>query len=200
MGVSAESYRAHLQALLPPGMAFPRAPGSTLTKLLDALAGELSRVDTRGWQLLDEGDPRSALELLSDWERVCGLPDACTGELATTLQERRAAVVDRLTSVGGASKGYFVALAAAMGYAIEIDEYRPFVTGLSRCGDVLNGGHSVRHQWRVRVTGPRYVPFRAGVSQVGDLLGKIVRAEDLECKLKRLKPANTHLIFSYLGA
>lgn len=200
MGLSAESYRAHLQALLPPGMAFPRAPGAMLSKLLDALAAEFARVDARGWQLIDEADPRSALELLGDWERVCGLPDACTAELATTLQERRAAVVDRLTAVGGASKDYFIALAEAMGYAIEIDEYRPFVAGLSRCGDVLKGGHSVRHQWRVRVTGPRYVHFRAGVSQAGDRLGKIVRAEDLECKLKRFKPAHTHLIFSYLGA
>lgn len=194
------AYLAQLQALLPPGLAWPRARGSTLTSLLEALAAEFARADARAWKLIDESDPRSALELLTDWERVGGLPDACSAELATTIQERRAAVVAQLTAIGGASPAYFTALAAAMGYAIAIDEYRPFVTGLGRCGDRLNGGHAVRHQWRVRVSGPRYTPFRTGASQCGDLLGKIVRAEDLECKLKRLKPAHTRLIFAYEGA
>lgn len=194
------AYQAQLQALLPPGLAWPRARGSTLTALLEALAAEFARADARTWKLIDESDPRSALELLTDWERVCGLPNACSAELATTLQERRAAVVARLTAIGGASPAYFIALASATGYAIEIDEFRPFVAGLSRCGDRLNGGHAVRHQWRVRVSGPRYTPFRTGASQCGDLLGKIARAEDLECKLRRLKPAHTNLIVSYLGA
>lgn len=194
------AYLAQLQALLPPGLAWPRAPGTALSALLEALASEFARTDARARRLIDEADPRGALELLTEWERVCGLPDSCSGELATTLQERRAAVVARLTALGGSSPAYFLALAAAMGYVIEIDEFRPFVTGLNRCGDRLGGGHAVRHQWRVRVSGPRYTPFRAGASQCGDRLGKIVRAEDLECKLKRLKPAHTTLIFSYEGA
>jgi len=126
------------------------------------------------------------------------LPDVCS-EAAQTLQERRADVVAKLTAQGGSSKAYFQALAEAMGYSIEIDEFRPFVAGLSRCGAVLGGAHAVRHIWRVRVTGPRFTPFRAGASQCGDLLGKIARADDLECKLKRLKPAHTNLIVSYEG-
>lgn len=194
------AYRKQLQALLPPGDAWPRRNNARLTTLLDALDEELNRVADRALDVVDESDPRATLELLADWERVCGLPDTCSSGLATTLQERRSAVVAKLTSVGGASRAYFIALAADMGYEIEIDEFRPFVTGLSRCGDQLNGGHAVRYQWRVRVVGPRYTPFRTGVSQCGDSLGKISRAEDLECKLKRLKPAHTNLIVSYEGA
>lgn len=109
-------------------------------------------------------------------------------------------MVDKLTSLGGASRVYFQAVAAAMGYSLEIEELRPFVAGVNRCGDRLMGGHAVRYNWRVRVTGARFTPFRTGASQCGDLLGKLVRAEDLECTLKRLKPAHTHLIFSYEGA
>lgn len=194
------SNQQHLQALLPSGLPWPRSSSAALTKLLAALGAEMDRVDARGMDLIGEIDPRSTLELLADWERVCGLPDACSAEMATTLQERRAGLVEKLTSVGGSSKAYFIALADAMGYAIEIDEFRPFVAGVGRCGDALGGGHAVRHQWRVRVTGARYTAFRAGASQCGDLLGKIVRAEDLECKFKRLKPAHTHLIVSYEGA
>lgn len=199
MGLSAAAYRTQLQALLPPGQAFPRDPAATLSKLLEAFAAEFARIDLRADQLLDESDPRGALELLEDWERVCGLPDSCSAALATTLQERRAAVVALLTAQGGSSRAYFVALASSMGYAVEIDEFRPFIAGINRCGDQLTGGHSVRYQWRVRVTGPRFTPFRAGASQCGDLLGKIARADDLECKLKRLKPAHTNLIVSYEG-
>ncbi|WP_153114628.1 YmfQ family protein [Rhodocyclus tenuis] len=200
MGLNAAAYRAQLQALLPSGAAWPRAANAALTRLLDALAEEFARVDARGGSALDEADGRAALELLADWERVCGLPDTCGAGVATTLQERRAAVVAKLTALGGASPSYFLGLAEAMGYTVELDEFRPFLTGVNRCGDRLGGGAAVRHQWRIRVTGPRFTAFRAGASQCGDLLGKIDRAADLECKLKRLKPAHTRLIFSYEGA
>jgi uncharacterized protein YmfQ (DUF2313 family) len=52
----------------------------------------------------------------------------------------------------------------------------------------------------VRITEPRVTLFRAGASQAGDLLGKITRAEDLECLLARRKPAHTTCIVSYEGA
>ena len=54
-------------------------------------------------------------------------------------------------------------------------------------------------QQRVRVIGARLTPFRTGSSRCGDALLKISRADDLECKLMRLKPAHTRLIFSYQG-
>lgn len=200
MGLTAAAYRSQLQALLPHGDAWPRAANASLTKLLDAFAEELARIDSRALNAVDESDGRMALELLADWERVCGLPDSCSASVATTLQERRGAVVAKLTAQGGASRAYFIALAASMGYTIEIDEFRPFVTGLSRCGEILGGGHSVRHQWRVRIPVARYTAFRTGSSQCGDLLGKLARATDLECKFKRLKPAHTHLIVSYEGS
>lgn len=199
MGLTSAAYLAQLQALLPPGAAWPRTADSTLGRVLAALADELARVDARSMSVIDESDGRAAFELLADWERVCGLPDTCSAGIATTLQERRAGVVAKLTAVGGASKTYFMALAEGLGYTIEIDEFRPFIAGLSRCGDQLNGSHAVRHQWRVRVIGPRYTAFRTGESQCGDLLGKIARAVDLECKFRRLKPAHTNLIMSYEG-
>lgn len=200
MALTGADYLAQLQALLPTGAAWSREPDAALTALLKALADEFARADLRTDQLIVEADPRSALELISDWERVTGLPDSCSGTLATTLQERRDAVVSRLTAIGGASRAYFIAVADRLGYAVEIDEFRPFIAGINRCGDLLGGGHAVRHTWRVRVTGPRYTAFRAGVSQCGDLLGEIDRADDLECMLQRLKPAHTRLIVSYSGA
>lgn len=187
-----------LKLLLPPASIDPggAAIGAEIGAEGDALDAALGRAVA----ILVEADPRSALELLPDWERVAGLPDPCGAGINTTLQERRAVLVEKLTAQGGSSIAYFTALAAAMGYAVEIEEYRPFIAGLSRCGDRLNGGHSVRYYWRVKVPGARVTLFRTGASQAGDRLGKIARAEDLECRLNRLKPAHTTVIVSYQGA
>jgi uncharacterized protein YmfQ (DUF2313 family) len=200
MGALTDKYRRQLQALLPSGLAWPQDPDSTLAKVLAAMAEELARVDSRTLQLIEEADPRTAYELLPDWERVCGLPDTCTGTGAQTIAERRAAVAAKLTARGGASIAYFQALAEHLGYTVRIDVFRPFMCGRSRCGDALNGPATVRHYWRVTVTGPRFTPFRCGASQCGDSLGKISRAADLECLLNRLKPAHTQVIVAYQGA
>lgn len=181
-------------------VAWPIEEDAQDTRLLAGLAVEFARIDARVETLITESDPRSAHELLPAWEHLLGLPDKCNKGLTTTIPERREAVVAKLTMMGGASKAFFIALAASLGYDIIIDEFRPFICGLSRCGDRLNGPASVRHVWRVRVSGPRFTPFRSGISQCGDRLGKITRADDLECKLFTIKPAHTHLIFNYEGA
>lgn len=200
MAMTASDYLTQLRALLPQGKAWARAAGARLHQLLAAFAEEFSRIDARVTDLRNEADPRSTLEMLVDWETFTGLPDTCSSGIATTIEERRAAVSSRLLSTGGASEIYFYSICEALGYQVEIDRFRPFVVGLSRCGDALNGPASVRHTWRVRVLGPRVTYFRTGLSQCGDRLGKISRAADLECKLNKLKQAHTRLIVAYEGA
>ena len=195
MRATAADYSRMLHDLRPPGPAWP-----SQDDLLDAMGVEMARAHNRALDLVEEADPRTASETLSAWETQAGLPDACSVGIATTLQERRAAVAARLTATGGQSVAYFAGMIAALGYQAVVDEYRPFICGTSRCGDRLNGAPSVRHTWRVRITEPRVTLFRAGASQAGDLLGKITRAEDLECILARRKPAHTTCIVSYEGA
>jgi len=204
--LSAHDYRQQLEALLPRGPAWNVEPGSDRAALLDALSEEPARVDARAWDLLEEADPRTTRELLSDWERDSGLPDKCSFGIATTLTERRDALVAKLTQDGGASEAFFIVLAKQLGYEITITTYRPFIAGISSCGESLNGTHDmkpsphvVRHVWHVTVHGARYTPFRTGMSQCGDLLGKITRAEDLICRLMTLKQAHTNLIVGYEG-
>lgn len=190
-------YLATLQELLPAGDAWPRDDDATLTKVLGGIAPSLARAHNRALELVEEADPRTTREMIGDWERCCGLPDECTPANATTLQERRAAVVAKLTHRGGQDGAYFLGLAEGLGYAVTIEEFRPFVCGLGRCGDRLNGGHEVRYNWRVRILEPRVTWFRTGASAPPDRLGKIDYAEDLECILNRLKPAHTQLVCAY---
>ena len=199
MAHSEQDYTGILQGLLPQGAAWPREPDATLTRLLSAFAAGLLAADRRMEDLTVESDPRAARALLTDYERMLGLPDPCL-HLSDTLQERRADVVGRLTWTGGQSRAYFIEIAALIGYRdITIAEYRPFICGIGRCGDSLDGPHTNRFFWRVAVPGARVTWFRAGASQAGERLGEIDRASDLECLLQRYKPAHTTLIFSYEG-
>ncbi len=200
--LSADDYRYLLLALLPNGKLWDdlRQPGSGLYEILDACAQEFARVHARGIDLRNELDPRYTVELLPDWEAFVATPDKCSAALVTTLQERRAAMLAKLTYKGGQTKQFYLDLATSLGYSITIDEYKPFVCGLSQCGidQLWSGGHSVRHHWTVTVHGPRVTYFRCGESECGvDPLMKYVAAEDLECRFRKLNQAHRNLHFSY---
>jgi len=195
MGHTVEEYAALLRSLLPPGAAFSREPGTDLEQLLLGCAAEFARVEARADVLALEMNPSTSVELLSDWERALGLPDKCSGELETTIQGRRNAVLAKLTSTGGQSAAYFIAVAAALGYPVTITEFRPFEVGRSVVGEALTNGPWV-FTWRVNAPFVSIVDFRTGLSAVGEAL-RTWGNDTLECKLNQLKPAHTVLQFSY---
>lgn len=192
---TAAEYREQLKALLPPGQAFPRDPGTTLHDLLDGMSIELARLDGRASVLPQEANPATSLELLPDWERVAGLPDKCSGVLEETLQGRRNALLTKLTSTGGASPAYFIELAASLGYTVTIEEFRPFRAGMSVAGDTLTNGPWV-HTWLIRAPETSITEFRAGLSAAGERL-RTWGNDTLECKINQLKPAHTIALFAY---
>ena len=192
---TAAEYREQLKALLPPGQAFPRDPGTTLHDLLDGMSIELARVDARAAVLPQEVNPGTTLELLPDWERVAGLPDKCSGALEETLQGRRKALLTKLTSTGGQSAAYFIEIAAALGFTVTIEIFRSFRVGRSKVGDSLTNGPWA-FTWLVRAPEVSVTSFRVGRSAVGERL-RTWGNDALECKLNQLKPAHTVAIFAY---
>lgn len=192
---TAADYLEQLKTLLPPGQAFPREAGTTLHDLLDGMSIELARVDGRGEALPAEANPLSTNELLSDWERVAGLPDKCSGSLEETLQGRRSALLTKLSSTGGQSPAYFIGLAASLGYAVTIEQFRPFRVGMSRAGDSLTNGAWV-FTWIIRAPEVSLTDFRVGLSAVGEKL-RTWGNDTLECKINQLKPAHTIALFAY---
>ncbi|PTU03330.1 phage tail protein [Pseudomonas sp. HMWF031] len=193
--LTAADYLEQLKALLPPGQAFPRESGTTLHNLLDGMSIELVRVDGRGEALPVEANPSSTNELLIDWERVAGLPDKCSGSLEETIQGRKQALLTKLTSTGGQSIPYFTELAAALGYEVTIEEFRPFRAGVSHAGDDLTNG-AWMFTWRIRATATAIIEFRAGASAAGERL-RTWGNDILECKINQLKPAHTIALFAY---
>lgn len=190
--MNTNDYLQQLRDLLPPGPAWPRASDALITRLLTGIAEELARLDARIASLLNEADPRLTTEMLTDWERLCGLPDACTGQLVSR-SERRDAVVARLTMIGGQSIAYFVALAKSLGYTVTVTEYRPYTVRSKVCDPICDG------PWRYvfRVNAPlenlRRFSVRSGVNEPLAGWGNDL----LECVIRRLKPAHTHVLFGY---
>lgn len=225
---TAAGYAHALAALLPVGEIWPRDPASRLMGTVRALARVMAAWAARVERfLLIEAFPPTSEDMLTDWERVLGLPEPCF-PLALTLEERRLQIREKLARRPGAqSRAYFYGLAERLGYhepgpspyqlplqlpgpagrlnRITIREHRPFMAGVSRCGDPRweIGDPTMRFVWTVSVPGARLTWFRAGGN--GGRAGqdphlRIARADDLECLLQQLKPAHTRLIFAYEGA
>jgi uncharacterized protein YmfQ (DUF2313 family) len=194
--VGATDYQRVALDLLPVGWAWPREPDTVIARFWGACAGEpLARHHGRVMALLDrEAVPSAALELLPDWERVAGLPDACAGP-ASGLADRRDRVVQRLTGRGGQSPAYFVALATDLGFpGCTVTEYRPF-TAVSACTRSIDPD-PWRFAWRLNVPADAGVrSFTAGSGCTESL--RSWGADALECVVRHLAPAHTHVLFGY---
>ncbi|MCP3475157.1 DUF2313 domain-containing protein [Bradyrhizobium sp. CCGUVB1N3] len=206
-------YRDAFLELLPNGQAWPKhSIDSVLWQACDGLCDYWGFVDGRAADLLEtESDPRLTLELLPDWERNWGLPDECLKDPPTSLADRRAALLAKMTLLGAQSRQFMIEVAKAYGYDITITEYAPYMTGVSRVGDTrwynegdpdhyrwYLGPPEMRFFWTVHVNATKMTRFHVNSSQCGiDRLLKIWLADDLECILDKIKPAQTNIIYDY---
>lgn len=188
---SADQYTQLLIAALPPGITVPAA-GSLKWKLLHGIARSLARVDGRVDDLLAESLPRQTSEMVTDWERVAGLPDLCAGQ-PETLAERRDQIVARLTATGGQSAAYFIGVAAELGYAVTIEEHFTLT-----CADPCDGG---LNPWPWPRTWTAHAPAQTirelPCDGASDEPLRTWGNHPLECALSRWKPAHTNVLFAY---
>jgi len=193
MGLAAD-YLQQFYALLPRGQAISSDSDTTLHDLLLGICEEFARVDQRATVLIEEADPRTTTELLADWERVAGLPDECT-ELAQTVSDRRNIMVNKITAQGRQDAAYFVGVASNLGYTITVEDAMPYEAGHQFNGAEITASEWV-FVWRVNSAATSIQTFKVGQNTVGDAL-RWWGNDLLECAIKRLKPAHTHVLFSY---
>lgn len=195
MARSVEQFRDMMLALLPQGSAWPRDPKSNWGLLFTAFAEEFARVDARHEQLMNEMDPRGALELLPEWESDYALPGPCI-TTEQTLAERRKALLEKYRRVGRQDRAFFIEVAAALGYAITITEYNPTNSGpQTEYNGMPIAGDSWNYVWQInaqllnrtqRVFGSQFPgPFQTYGNEM------------LECTLKALAHNHRVLFFSY---
>lgn len=207
-----EKYKTLIPNLLPQGRLWKPSEQPTFKALLDSFAVELCRVDERVKDLLREADPRQALELLEDWERIVGFPDECSEE-AETLQERRDNVLRALTNVGGLSKTFYEFVGSQLGFTITVENRINFIVGRGTVGQPLTNyfnhafvvGDTVGNQ--LQLIGWRYyfnveMPATAAeVFEVGDTVGNpLVEFSNplIECTMRKLKPAHAGVTFTFV--
>lgn len=183
-----------LKLLLPPVSYEPSGP--MLSAELDAEGARLDEALVSADTVLQALTPGGAGGLfLSDWERVLGLPDECAGGLGQTVAERIAAAYAKIRTKGGLAASYFTAVAEGLGYSVTIEEYEVY-TCESPCDDPICD-EPWRYAWTVHAPETTIRDFTCG-SQCTDPLRSWGNTL-LECVLRRLKPAHTHLIFAYGG-
>lgn len=187
-GATEQDYLTALEDLLPRGWAWAREPGSLRARLLAAFAALLLGHHARNCDLLAESFPCGATELLEDWERVLALPDPCM-PAGRTVGERQAAVCAKIAGLGAQTKAWFVALAASVGFAIEIEEHFPARLGQARMGCFALG--ACQNVWTVRVLGQQLAHWQVGCASVCDPLCKSPDLSALICVIDRTKPAHT---------
>lgn len=190
-----EAYTQQLLQLFPSGAAWSRDGESVLAALAAGLSQEPARIDIMAHNLLQECDPTQTLSLLPEWERMCGLPDACS-HYGESITERRQAIELRLAAHGGQSRAYYEELASMLtGARCSVEEFLPFRAGTACAGDALYNG-SWQYAFAIRAPS---VPMRA-FSVASSVVGEALRHwghEHVECIIRHYKPAHTIVLFTY---
>ena len=181
MDVTEARYVQQLQQLLPPGPAFDLELQPDVAQLVASLVPELARFDVNSEALLLELNPATATVLLPVWEGYLGLPDLCVVPGSQTLEERRAAVIAKLTATGAPQLSYYRKLGVQSGVPIQIDEFRPCRVGTASVGDFLYG-YGWAWSWIASA------PIEAYGTDA---------AATLDCRLQRDAPEYTEVVLGF---
>lgn len=192
---SVDDYTRALVSLLPTGLAWPRDVESTQYATVKSLAHSFARSDTDSLALLSGGFPSTALMMLYEWERTLGLPDDCAIGEISSISERQRAVVSKLISTGGLNRDYYINVAAALGYQITINHFRPAMCGMSVCGEPING-EEWPFTWRFNVPGSSVRYSYSGTTFCGDSLASWGNKQ-FECSINKIAPSHINIIFAY---
>lgn len=186
-----------LLGYLPPSSLWTRDPTSMTAAMLLPMASAWVDFEVSAEAMLPESDPRSAVKLLPDYERVLG-PDPCGRDtMALTVGQRQQLAWQRWTARGGQSIAYFTNLAAQLGVAITIEE-----TICSCCGDECGVELAVTPEqfvWTVHLPQTEIAYAYAGDAECGDYLSTFT-PNLVQCPIARDAPAHTIPVFSYTGA
>lgn len=192
MDITDDDYVNLLSALLPPGPAW-----SADDPAIAGAAPSLCRVHERGDALMLEVDPRTSTELISRWEKCCGLPDECIPSGTQTIRQRQQRLDAKVNLTGGINEEFYLLQLAALGKpGATITRYDkvPFSCS-SKCTAAVYSGEW-RYYWQVNMPASTDTTWmnctdncETPIRYWGDTVA--------ECVINKLSPSHTHLIFKY---
>ncbi|HYD46701.1 MAG TPA: putative phage tail protein, partial [Terriglobales bacterium] len=163
---------------------------------LEAIAALMLAAQRRLEALLVEWDPRYATTMLTDWERLLGLPDMCTPTSGLSLIDRQRLAYQRLIEQGGQSRAYYLAIADQLGEpGCTIDEFTP-LTCQDDCDDFLYSTADA-FTWRVNIPHAAQNVYVMTCQDNCDDALQEYDASLIECPITERKPAHTKVIFAY---
>lgn len=179
-----------LEALLrslPPVAYDPRA--DEIKKDYSAVIVPLQASVESADQILAEHNPATTQLSLPDWERVYSLPDPCAG-LSSSIERRRADVVNKITARGNLAAEQMVAVAEQLGYSGA--SVREFTPGSCEdpCTTALYGLDEWRFVWALQVPQALLVEQASCASPCDVPLARWGN-EPIFCAIARFKPAHT---------
>lgn len=182
---------------LPNGRLFrSKGEGSTnLLSLLTAMAYEIARVDGKMNEIIEEHDPRLTTELLSSWETALGIPDGCFNADGD-LEERRSHVLIKLGLAVSTAES-FVALAAEFGVDVIISSGAKYGAFDMEFPIILFDTDKDARFTMIADLPPELNPSLFTLIFPFTFSDK--KSNIIECLFRKLKPANTDVIFRYSG-
>lgn len=97
-----------------------KAQGKNLKNMFLGLSKEVNRVDDKGYEILDELDIRKTNKLLSEWEKMLGIPETFLDTLGTTFEKRKKLILIKLSALTAQTEQSFIDIAALFGYNIKV--------------------------------------------------------------------------------
>lgn len=191
MAHSIDDWLHALQQVMPRGKAWPRDQNADLTRFLRALARRLSRAEANGDMLLAEMRPETTFQLLEEWEGYLELPEC--GLARGSIEERRAAVVEKYHRKGWLAPWQIEAVAAALGFTVSVHVILPHHC-LRSCMYPL---YPARYRWLLQIDvqeikGGRFTCID---NVMTPLLSE--RASALECVLSKYRLGGTGYEYIY---
>ncbi len=190
-----EQATSQLASTIPDGRAWQakNLPGTNVYALISACAAEFREIQKQIETLAREFDVRLTDQLLPDWEKSCGLPEDCFGQLAS-LEDRRNAVILRLRKIPFVTKAEFEQLAFDLtGLSVTVipgSEIELFPLDFPARFAVGNSYFKLHVIFNDTIGGFPYrfaIPFLRGPNQI------------VECVFRQIVSATVLLIFESAG-
>lgn len=186
-----------LLAISPGGDALPPGRYGWWAQLLAPLGDALAAAEQLDDTLLWEVDPRTALHLLADFERVLGPDRLGRDQGGLDIGQRRQLAWWRWTCKGGCTPAFYQALAASFGEAITIDTFAASQCGPTVCGDEL-APQGDELTWRVNLPADAVFTPVCGAAECGDPLGALLASgTSVAAAITLYAQPHTLVLFNY---
>jgi uncharacterized protein YmfQ (DUF2313 family) len=197
MALTESDYSQQLKALLPKGPIWQSVTGSVLDSILTAFSKEFARVDARALDIVDENDPRTAMETLQTWFDDWGIPSACLAAISDpTNEQMRSELISKITSSRSLTPAYFEDVAAAAGYDADVVTYEVYTVADTVDKQMFGNEWNTAFSMAIRVNDDGGMTVFDTTWTCDQPLGAWGDAF-LECLIKNLVPAHVIVIFEY---